>query len=302
MQPPQAALLGAGDRLHLHHGPIDLIIGAEGAAQADRQRAFEAAFVRFQSILGGLVTGLAAHRSAMTADRPAPDDPVARRMYSAARPLCTGRFVTPMIAVAGSVADEVLAAMLAAVPLRRAYVNNGGDIAVHLAQGAEYSVAMADTQGGDLGRIRFTCGDGIRGIATSGARGRSQSMGIADSVSVLAASAAQADVAATLIANAVDLPEGSGIVRAPASQDHPDSDLGERLVVVSVPALAASDCAAALGAGAQLAAQLREAGHIKGAALFLQGHSITEGYGFGQLPVGQSKVEQTRKRMEHADV
>ena len=54
------------------------------------------------------------------------------------------------------------------------------------------------------GTIRIRHGDGVGGIATSGARGRSFSLGIADSVTVLAEDAATADAAATLIANAVD--------------------------------------------------------------------------------------------------
>ena len=50
----------------------------------------------------------------------------------------------------------------------------------------------------------------MRGIATSGWRGRSFSLGIADAVTVLAATAAEADAAATMIANAVDLPGHPG--------------------------------------------------------------------------------------------
>ena len=46
-------------------------------------------------------------------------------------------FVTPMAAVAGSVADEMLAALLAGRTVDRAYVNNGGDIALYLAAGQE---------------------------------------------------------------------------------------------------------------------------------------------------------------------
>ncbi len=67
--------------------------------------------------------------------------------------------------------------------------------------------------------------DGIGGIATSGWRGRSFSLGIADAVTVLAETAAAADAAATIIANAVDLPGHPGIVRQPASSLQPDSDL-----------------------------------------------------------------------------
>ena len=80
---------------------------------------------------------------------------------------------------------------------------------------------------------------GIGGIATSGARGRSFSLGIADSVTVLARDAATADAAATLIANAVDI-DSPAIMRRPARELDPDSDLGDRLVTVSVGAAYAS--------------------------------------------------------------
>ncbi len=281
MQGPQAAILDAGNRLHLHHGPIDLIIGADADVADARQRAFEAAFDRFQTILDGLVVDIEKHRNRLTPQTEIPADPIAQRMYKAAAPFCTQTFVTPMIAVAGSVADEVLSAMCAATPLRRAYVNNGGDIAVHLAVGADYSVAMAEAEGRDLGRIRFTHNDGINGIATSGVKGRSHSLGIADSVTVLAATAAQADVAATLIANAVDLPDCTNILRELASDLQPDSDLGDRMVVTAVPLLGKADRDTALAAGQKLAKIMFDAGHIQGAALFLQGQNITLGQGFG---------------------
>jgi ApbE superfamily uncharacterized protein (UPF0280 family) len=57
----------------------------------------------------------------------------------------------------------------------------------------------------------------VRGIATSGWRGRSFSLGIADSVTVLARTAAQADAAATVIANAVDADDVRIRRRRPAS-------------------------------------------------------------------------------------
>jgi hypothetical protein len=281
MQGPQAALLDAGQRLHLHHGPIDLIIGAEGGLPDGRQHAFKAAYDRFQTLLEDLAKDLNQHRRQLTPRTPTPSDPVAQRMYAAATPFCTHFYVTPMIAVAGAVADEILTAMCDAAPLRRAYVNNGGDISVHLSPGQDYRIAMAQTDGGDLGRIRFTSGDGIGGIATSGAGGRSHSLGIADSVTVLAATAAQADVAATLIANAVDVPAHGGIIRQPACDLQPDSDLGTRLVVVHVPALNGPERDAALAAGHNVAQALLDAGQITGAALFLQGQNITIGRGFG---------------------
>lgn len=280
MQAPQATLLGSGDRLHLHHGPIDLIIGADSEAPGARQRAFEAAHARFQTLLAGLVVDLEKHRRPLGPKTPVPTDPVAQRMYRAARPFCEETYVTPMIAVAGAVADEVLEAILEAAPLRRTYVNNGGDIAVRLADDAEFSVSMAQADGRDLGNIRFNGHDGIGGIATSGMRGRSHSLGIADSVSVLACSAAAADAASTLIANAVDLPNCSGITRVPARELQPESDLGDQLVVTGVPRLGPTDKDTALAAGLRRARDFFEAGQIKGAALFLQGRSITIGQGF----------------------
>ena len=179
-------------------------------------------------------------------------------------------FITPMAAVAGAVADTVLDAMRTATQLQRAYVNNGGDIALHLGPGQSFATAMMDHQGQDLGRIEITQADGIGGIATSGRHGRSLSLGIADSVTVLAHSAAQADAAATLIANAVDLPGHPAIHRQPASDLQDDSDLGERLVVTGCDTLSADDIDTALQAE-QRALDMQRANHIIAAALFLQG-------------------------------
>jgi ApbE superfamily uncharacterized protein (UPF0280 family) len=125
--------------------------------------------------------------------------------------------------------------------------------------------------------VRLCQRDGIGGIATSGAGGRSFSLGIANSVTVLARSAAEADVAATLIANAVDLPEEPRIRRERASDLQPDSDLGDRLVVTNVPALTEAQCDRALARGRARAEAFLAAGRISGAALFLQGRSVVVG-------------------------
>ena len=279
---PIAALLDGGSRLHLQHGPIDLIIGADAPVPDGRRCAFAAAAARFKGLLAELVAELPLLRAEMTADLPPPQSPVARRMRDAVLPHA-GVFITGMAAVAGAVADEILAAMTTALPLTRAYVNNGGDIAVHLGEGAGFTTAMVGLDGRDLGRIALTAGDGIGGIATSGAGGRSFSLGIADSVTVLARSAAAADAAATLIANAVDLPGHPGIRRQPARDLQPDSDLGARLVVTGVPPLAPADVAQALDAGMAQAQDLLSRGLIAGAALFLQGQTRLAGTGFTGL-------------------
>ncbi|MEC8654572.1 MAG: hypothetical protein VXX83_03680, partial [Pseudomonadota bacterium] len=127
-------------------------------------------------------------------------------------------------------ADEILAVMRDVADVDRIYVNNGGDIALYLnpagAAVPPYSIgicadpdvvfhahvdAVASIDGCGMrlaanafaGTIKISAADQVGGIATSGWKGRSQSLGIADLMTVLAPTAAAADVAATLIANAV---------------------------------------------------------------------------------------------------
>lgn len=272
---PVARLLPDGERLHLQHGPIDLVIGAEGAPGA-RKLAFEAAQARFETVLGELVAELPLLR------RPVGETPkgtVARRMVAATLPHGRRAFVTPMAAVAGAVAEEILAAISAATPLERAYVNNGGDIALHLAPDARFAIAVAGPEGQDFGRIALTHADPVRGIATSGQRGRSLSFGIADGVTVLAPTAAGADAAATLIANDVDLPDHPAIHRVRACDVQSYSDLGERLVARHTGALSTEEVLAALERGAATARLMRDAGQICSAALFLRGQATTVGHG-----------------------
>lgn len=268
MQGPGAERL-SGDRLRLWHGPIDLIVTADGA----REAAFATARARFATILTELVVELPRLRQPL--DAQPFTGPTARRMARAVAPHDV--FVTPMAAVAGAVADEILAAMTAAAPLTRAAVNNGGDIALHLGPGETFTLAMASAAAHDLGRITIRAEDGVGGIATSGRHGRSHSLGIADSVTVLARDAAHADAAATLIANAVDLPGHPAITRRPASELAPDSDLGDRPVTRHVGPLCPADVATALGAGQRSAEAMIERDLIAAAALFLQGASRTLG-------------------------
>jgi ApbE superfamily uncharacterized protein (UPF0280 family) len=258
-----------GDRLHLSHGPIDVVLRAWGSADAVRA-AEAAAATLFPTILPGLVAELRALRRPMT-EAPRVETPVARRMVAACAPFA-GIFLTPMAAVAGAVADALLAEMLRAAPLDRAYVNDGGDIALHVAPCESLAIGLAaDPAGLALdGALRVSAGSGIGGIATSGRRGRSLSLGIADAVTVLARDAATADAAATLIANAVDV-DSAAVRRAPAESLDPDSDLGGRLVTVAVGALSPSEVAAALAAGLARAEAFRAAGLILGAALRLCG-------------------------------
>lgn len=270
MQGPQAHWLQDGKRLHLNHGPIDLIVEVFGEADECR-RAYEQAVARFQTILMELVEELPELR--LPAFFLAPRTfagPTARRMEAAVMPLAEC-FITPMAAVAGSVADEMLAALLAGRKLDRAYVNNGGDCAIHIGRGQSMGLAVAGTGNGMADRITIRAEDGVRGVATSGWRGRSFSLGIADAVTVLARTGAEADAAATLIANAVDLPGNPAIKRIPAHELSPDSDLGARLVTHGVGTLGLGEVARALDNGLAVAEDFRRRGLIAASALFLGG-------------------------------
>ena len=268
-------------RRHLQHGPIDLIVEAEGD-RAVVEGAHEAAWLRFTTILDELVMELPLLKRPLRKEAQGPAGAVARRMATACMPH-SDRYITPMAAVAGAVADELIECYRRD-GIRRAWVNNGGDIALHLAAGEIARIGLfADLARFDPrhasaidGRFAVTHDSPVRGIATSGWRGRSFSLGIADSVTVLARCAADADAAATMIANAVDV-DDPRIVRRPASTRKDDSDLGDLLVTVDVPPLRADLVREALRAGLRCAEALRDGGLIDACALVCQGTLATTG-------------------------
>ena len=221
-EPPIIRMLPDRRRLHLSDGPIDLIVEARAIPQAV-QCAYEAAARRFITVLDELCAELPLLRTRASRGSPWPGGSIARVMAGAVAPYCTTCFITPMAAVAGAVAEAVLAAMTAAVALDRAYVNNGGDIALHLANGQRYTVGMVERPDRPslFGSFEISAAVPIRGIATSGWRGRSFSLGIADAVTVLAGCASLADAAATIIANRVDLPGHPEVHREPANSIDP---------------------------------------------------------------------------------
>src|SRR5579875_2459154 len=204
----QIALLPDG-RLHLQHGPIDCLCRAWGAPGEVR-----AAYAQVAAVFGDVLPSLCRELERLRAPLPSvpPEGVIARAMHAACAPYAD-RFITPMAAVAGAVADYLLGALSAERDLARAYVNDGGDIAFHLAPGQRLRCGLiADLAAPSLGGVfLLDAAHPARGIATSGRAckgkgGRSFSFGIADAVTVLARTGAEADAAATVIANAVDLP------------------------------------------------------------------------------------------------
>jgi uncharacterized protein len=278
----QASLLPDGHRLHLDDGPIDAVIEAWGEPSEVRA-AHDQATAAFRDVLPALVKELTVLRWPVGETAPDVRGQVARRMLAACWPF-RNSFITPMAALAGAIADHLLTAMLAGRTLSRAYVNDGGDIAFHLAANERLT---CDVVGNVLapavnGKIEFTYDLPVRGIATSGAAtngtgGRSFSLGIADAVTVLARDAAAADAAAAVIGNAVDLLGHPSVIRRAASEIDPDSDLGGRQVTLAVGTLTPTEIDIALTAGLAEAERLRQAGLIYGAVLTLQGRFLVCG-------------------------
>jgi uncharacterized protein len=267
----QIRLLPDGHRLHLHDGPIDLIVEAFGLT-AEIDAAYRAATVRFINVLDELCAELSLLRQPVQKDSSIPEGVIARRMAAAVVPYAEWTFITPMAAVAGAVAEEILEAMTSAASVSRAYVNDGGDIALYIGTGQHFVVGMVERPDRPslFGTATLDWSQPVRGIATSGWRGRSFSLGIADAVTVLADRAAKADAAATIIANAVDLPGHPSVSRVPARSLDPDSDLGDRFVTQGVGELSESEINSALAAGVRVAQRLISERLILSAALRLR--------------------------------
>ncbi|MGA8151100.1 MAG: hypothetical protein WB952_09135 [Terriglobales bacterium] len=267
----QISLLPDGRRLHMHDGPIDLIVEAFGAAR-EIEAAYQAAARRFVGVLDELCAELPLLRAQARMGGGQPAGRVARQMYGAVAPYAGRTFITPMAAVAGAVAEEILETMTSAASLAKAYVNDGGDIALQLTRGESFVVGMVERPDRPslFGTVTLDAAQPVRGIATSGWRGRSFSLGIADAVTVLADGAAAADAAATIIANAVDIPGHPNIIRVAARSLAPDSDLREQMVTQGVGELSDDEVSDALHAGVVVAESLAREGLIHCAALRLR--------------------------------
>jgi ApbE superfamily uncharacterized protein (UPF0280 family) len=270
----QVQLLPDGRRLHMNDGPIDLIVEAFGSRE-EITSAYRAASTRFDTILDELCEELPLLCCAADKIGAPLRGTVAQRMLRATQPYAHRTFITPMAAVAGAVAEEILQAMTKSAQLDKAYVNDGGDIALYLSQDEEFRIGMVDRPDRPslFGGLVIQSGDRVRGIATSGWRGRSFSLGIADAVTVLADTASAADAAATIIANAVDLPGSAKVVRIPARELVPDSDLGDLLVTESVGELTKEEVENALSTGIYTAKDLLSSRLMVAAALHLQGET-----------------------------
>lgn len=199
-----------------------------------------------------------------------PDCNIARRMLASVRTV-GDEDLTPMAAVAGTIADSV-ADWLIEAGATKAIVDNGGDIAIRLGQDASIRVGLRPRVGSsNISQLVDTNrGYSSWGINTSGMGGRSLTRGIASAVTAFAEKSSLADAAATAIANNCFIPDAD-IQQVPANTLDPNTDLGQLLVTLGVQEVADDTAVRALNNGYERAIQILDAGHIRGAILVVQG-------------------------------
>mgnify|MGYP000701496483 CR=1 FL=1 len=249
------------NRLFLNHGPIDIVLEAFGK---DKPLAYEKAKKYFSTLLNELVLDMDLLKKEVVPHRNF-NNKISQSMQNATEKFYPD-FITPMAAVAGSVADNILNVLVKDTKLEKAYVNNGGDVSFYLTENQTVKSSLASIPN-IIAEIDYK--DKSRGIATSGWRGRSFSLGIADSVTVLADNAAMADAAATMIANSVNIKNHPLIIKKPAEEIYEDSDLKNLMVTVEVGDLKQSEIEDALRNGNEVGKTYLKNGLINSALIEL---------------------------------
>ena len=235
------------NRLFLRHGPINIVLEAVGI---DKDLAYQNVKGYFETLLEQLVLDMELLKEEVVFNRKF-NNKISQSMQDATERYSPA-FITPMAAVAGSIADNILRVLINNTNLEKAYVNNGGDVSFYLNKNQIMKTSLAAIPN-MIAEIKYK--DKSRGIATSGWRGKSFSRGIADSVTVLADNAAMADAAATMIGNAVDIYNHPKIKKQPANEMYEDSDLKNLLITVEVGLLTKVEIKEALKNGYQTALQ-----------------------------------------------
>ena len=261
--------IGDGTAILAENGPMHMVIQCRHGDKAMPETAMAAGEQAF-----GYLARVAACRQALK--QPAcsikapPEDEIARTMVESARRIGDPD-LTPMAAVAGTLADFV-ADWLAGEGMTWVIVNNGGDIAIRLADGESARVGIRpDINSQTISHV-LTLDDRkpAWGVNTSGLGGRSLTRGIASGVTVIADSSSIADSAATAIANACFVKDAR-IVRVPAKSLDLDTDIPDVDVTVDVGPLDRPTIDVALANGMVRAEQLVDTGAIEGAFVACRG-------------------------------
>lgn len=259
----------ADGRVFLDYGPVQMTLAASAndrAMTAELQQA--AAYA--MNILRDLAEVQSLARDVKTVSNPGLRQlPLVLKLMVEAVQAAGDATLTPMAAVAGTFADLVADA-LAARGASKVLVNNGGDIAVRLSGAEKTRVGLTPHIGsaGFTHVIYLEGKDAVGGVATSGLGGRSFTKGIANAATVLARTARVADACATVIANHC-FAEDPGIIRMPAEEIDPHTDIPGHLVTVRLEKLKPETKEKALAKALAKAKELVNAGVIHGAVIFL---------------------------------
>ncbi len=249
-------------------GPMRLIIRAWKRGQPQTEIACQAAKESF-SFLESLARFRPELSLPFKKKRFQPEDNLARVMLKSVKAVGDDD-LTPMAAVAGTIADAV-ADWLFDRGMSKVLVDNGGDIAIRLAENETATVGVRPKINSmEISHvIRLDDRSPSWGVTTSGLGGRSLTRGIASAVTALADSASAADAAATSIANQCYV-EDNGIVQVPAEQIDPDTDLTGIKVTVKMNSLSREKILSAVDKAFKKADYLSQKKIIIGAFIALE--------------------------------
>ena len=257
-----------GGRILAECGPMRLTISAWVGRVPQKDLCIQAAKESFH-----LLETIAGHRQDLSRryesiPQDLKDFPVRKMVRSA---LAVDLDLTPMAAVAGTIADCVLV-FLVKRGMTKAIVNNGGDVALRTGTEVNVHVGLRPEATRTGLTSTMTLGDErpVWGVATSGLEGRSLSRGVASAATVIAGSASIADAAATAIANASYVQDTS-VVQRPAGELDAQSDIPDTLVTVQAGPLSEATKDQALAQAMAKAESLIHRGLIFGACVVVDG-------------------------------
>lgn len=260
----------APGKVALEYGPISMHIQAEMHGQPYTAAALEGAqetvnvldnLAKYKHQAAQLIQSVQASQ-----DYPA----VLNRLIMAAR-ATREPTVTPMIAVAGTIAEVVAESMIERTGATTVIINNGGDIAVKVEDHrlVRVGVALDIITKRVTHFIPVTKESGIAGICTSGLGGRSFTKGVATAAVAVGPSASIADACATLIGNAtlINDPE---VEQELAEKIDPLTDIRGQRVTTYVGRLKPESVDKALRQGIAKGREFIELGLLHGVVVVVQ--------------------------------
>ena len=270
----RSATVLPGGSVLAESGPMRLVISASTGKVVQSKMALRAAEESF-----GFLKRVARHRKFLgrqfLQSREQMKDPLVLKMINSVM-MVGDEDLTPMAAVAGTIADEV-ADFLFERGITKVVVDNGGDVAIRADREDPITVGIRP----DVNDQAVSYVIGLdpdfhsHGVATSGLGGRSLTRGIASAASVVARTASLADAAATAVANASFLADDQ-VFRRPAEELDPYTDIAGLDVTVKVGLLSEEKKNRAVSQAIRRAEELVQREVILGAFVAVQGvHGMT---------------------------